>query len=567
MPVSDARGAQGLPNGACIEQPGIKFVVKMTRECYSVTEIKESRAIALKRVLRSLGISSFVAGHQTIRATPNRSRQLVATAAFTIGAAYCVKSAQVLTPAEGMTPPMESGLISTAGQPFLNIDTDVLLLIVSCLEVRDIIALRQICRDLSQRCLDHSVWSTIVMNSIISKNLPWPSSAWPLSEVPAVTLEQLCVRAVQMETKWDTERLKKNSKLFRCIQRPWNSITWMVMLRSRWLLVQLNARRLELWDIESPFTSYPVSYFDGLDGMVDGYKLLETPGESVTIALSVRSYKTYHISIVLPQMGVLAAQTPQFELLNTVAGCSGLLDVEKDLAVFSRSSSNDGAIARCQKSAVFAVLESESEDPKLAYAVGVKTTGRFVIVVRRTAIELYSVDAIHRALQLPRRTPNSIDEVLPTQCIPFRGLEHAVRATFLSRPLHCVDLPYHGTDAIYIGIDRDEKSSRTIRVLYPDTPDGAAGRKFTLSQPLVLLDIESWIGKDSTVLCMWGETGRRMVHVGDVGELCVTGLSIPVGFENERFVVPVEKREQRECALWDWDQVAFGSRIHSMGRD
>ncbi|KIO25808.1 hypothetical protein M407DRAFT_24864 [Tulasnella calospora MUT 4182] len=115
---------------------------------------------------------------------------------------------------------------SSTGQPFLNIDTDVLLLIVSYLEVRDIIALRQTCRGLSQRCLDHSVWSTVVMTNIVFKNLLWPSYAWPLSEVPAATLEQLCVRAVQMETKWDTGRLKEDSKLSRCIQRPWNSITW-----------------------------------------------------------------------------------------------------------------------------------------------------------------------------------------------------------------------------------------------------------------------------------------------------------------------------------------------------
>ncbi|KAG8921833.1 hypothetical protein FRC00_008177, partial [Tulasnella sp. 408] len=357
------------------------------------------------------------------------------------------------------------------------------------------------------------------MTNIIPKGLPWPSYAWPLSEVPFITLEQLCIRAVQMETKWDAGRLGgDSSKFFRCIQRPWNSITWMTMLRSRWLLVQLNAGRLELWDIESPFTSYPVSYFDGLEGMVDGYKLLKSLEESLNVVVSLG-------------------------LVETVAGCSGLLDIDKDLALFSRSPSTGGAIAQCQTSAAMAILQSESEEPKLEYAVGAKVAGNVVVVVRRTAIELYYVDEIQRALKSAGQTPSRSNQVLPIQSIPFLGDEHAVRATFLSRPLHCTNLHYHGAGAIYLGIDRDKESTRTIRVLYPDISVREAGHRFMLSPPIEVLEISTSVDRDFTVLCMWGETGRRMVHVGDVGDLCVTGLSIPVGFETQQSVVPVEERE------------------------
>ncbi|KAG8906466.1 hypothetical protein FRC01_008007, partial [Tulasnella sp. 417] len=432
-----------------------------------------------------------------------------------------------------------------ADQPFLNIDTDIFLLIVTYLDIRDVVALRQTCRDLSQRCLDHSVWSSVAMTNVISKKLPWVSYAWPLSEVPAATLERLCVRAVQMETKWDAERLRQDFKLSRCIQRPWNSITWMAMLRSRWLIVQLDKGRLELWDIESPFTSSPVSYFDGLDAMVDGHKFSQTSYESWTMVLSTRAHKTYHIRIELPKMGVPATQAPQFDLLKTVAGCSGLLDLDRDLALFSQSTSDDGAIAQCQLSAATTILRSEREEPKLDYAVCAKvaTHMHVVVIVRRTAIEFYSLDAINRALKSSGQLANGLNEVLPTQSIPFPEDEHVLRATFLSRPPHCEDLSYHGTDAIYLGMDRDKSSSRTIRVAYPDTSDGAESCGFALSQPFSMPDNISCIGDDRTVLCAWGEMGRRIVHVEDFLELHITGLSIPTRFGTERFVVEAHPRE------------------------
>lgn len=150
---------------------------------------------------------------------------------------------------------------------------------------------------------------------------------------------------------------------------------------------------------------------------------------------------------------------------------------------------------------------------------------------------------IRRALKSSGQTPDRLDQVVPIQSIPFLGDERAVRATFLSRPLHCVNLHYHGADAIYLGIDRDQESTRTIRVLYPAIAEGEEGHRFTLSPPIEVLEIPTCVDDDFTVLCMWGETGRRIVHVGDVGDLCVTGLSIPVGFDNQQHVVPVEERE------------------------
>ncbi|KAG8906465.1 hypothetical protein FRC01_008006 [Tulasnella sp. 417] len=251
-------------------------------------------------------------------------------------------------------------------------------------------------------------------------------------------------------------------------------------------------------------------------------------------------------------MGVPATQAPQFDLLKTVAGCSGLLDVDGDLALFSRSTSDDGAIAQCQLSAATTILRSERGEPKLDYAVCARVITNFVVVVRRKAIEFYSLDAIHRALKSPGQPTNGLDEVFPTQSVPFPGGEWELRATFLNRPLHCEDPPYHGTDAIYLGIDRDQQASQTIRVVCPDTSDGAEGCSFAVSRLFSVLAIMPFV-EDSTVLCAWGGTGRRMVYVEDFQELCVggfqelqilvTGFCTPTGLINERFVFGAPGRE------------------------
>ncbi|KAG8912575.1 hypothetical protein FRC00_004221 [Tulasnella sp. 408] len=333
-----------------------------------------------------------------------------------------------------------------SGAAFLRLDADIFLLIADDLEVRDIVALSQTCKVLSQKSMDHS----------------------------------LC-------------------------------------------------------------------YFDGLDDIVDGYKLLSTGVDSSTIALSLRSYKTYHLHAVLPQIGVQASQSPQLVLLNIVTGCSGLLDIKNGLGLFSQSTSDTGAIAQCQQSAVTTILQSEEGDPMLDYVPSAKIMNNFVIVVRRTAIEFYSVDTIQNALQSSQQTLNTNNKVFPLQSISYPVDQHILRATFLDTPLHWVGIPHCGPDSAYLGLDRDGDSARTMHVVYPNTTGGAACR-FTLSPGQEILDIPNGMDSYSTTLCMWGETGRRMVHVGDFEELCLVGLSVPVGFGAERFAVPVE---DRCAATWE----------------
>lgn len=164
-----------------------------------------------------------------------------------------------------------------------------------------------------------------------------------------------------------------------------------------------------------------------------------------------------------------------------------------------------------------------------------------MIVVRRTAIEFYSVDTIQNALQSFQHTLNISNKVFPTQSISYPANRHVLRATFLNTPLHWLGIPYCGPDSAYLGLDRDGDSARTMHVVYPNAT-GGAGCRFTLSPAQEMLDVLNGRDSYSTTLCMWGETGRRMVHVGDVGELCVVGLSVPVGFGAERFAVPVEDR-------------------------
>lgn len=189
--------------------------------------------------------------------------------------------------------------------PLFKIDDDIFVIITSLLMVQDILVLRQVsglsppdpnighlcqqvCKTLSSKSRLHSVWATAVNVHIISKHLPWPNYAWPLSEVPSSTLEELCLRAARIVGLWDGRSVDKEQQFSRCLQRPWNSVTRMELLRSRWLLLQLDGARLELWDLSRPFSGFPADSFDGMEGTIDGFKALSKGDDHHTLLFSTK---------------------------------------------------------------------------------------------------------------------------------------------------------------------------------------------------------------------------------------------------------------------------------------
>ncbi|KAG8905485.1 hypothetical protein FRC01_008337, partial [Tulasnella sp. 417] len=169
---------------------------------------------------------------------------------------------------------------------FLDLPEDIFLGLLEWLEMSDILNLRRACKRLKTLTQLHSSWVVLATCHVIGNKLPWPAWALPLSDVPSVTLEHLTLRALRMERLWDFGSEDTERKLSRFIQRPWESITWIRLIRSRWLVIQQGGATLELWDLEDVEYKQPNLTIDSFEGIVDG-SVVRSKGESaVTMIIS-----------------------------------------------------------------------------------------------------------------------------------------------------------------------------------------------------------------------------------------------------------------------------------------
>lgn len=137
----------------------------------------------------------------------------------------------------------------------------------------------------------------MVNEHVLKNRLPWPPWALPLKDVPACTMEKLCIRAVRLTQCWERSDLKTKGSPTRCIHQAEHSVTWLTICCSRWLVVQVSGRRLEFWDLENCFDS-PRAVFDGLRGVIDGGKLLPGSGDAWLLVVSTRYWSFWLVLVV-----------------------------------------------------------------------------------------------------------------------------------------------------------------------------------------------------------------------------------------------------------------------------
>ncbi|KAG8918135.1 hypothetical protein FRC01_002031 [Tulasnella sp. 417] len=406
--------------------------------------------------------------------------------------------------------------------PIFIIDDDIFVIIASLLGVRGILALRR----------------TPVKQVKASYALP-------LCEVPSTTLEELCLRATRMVDQWDERSTGNGLQFSRCLQRPWNSVTWMELLRSRWLLLQLDGVRLELWDLCHPFNGTPADCFNKMEGAIDGFKALFKGDNHHTLLLSTRSYKTFDINTFLPHMRELQETGPYFGEGHCVQGCSGLLDVTEQVAAYSRCYDEQGAIIQDRRSGKMAILQSSWGDPKLSHAAAIQIRPNVIVVARIQGIDIYSMVAVKEHLGSEQASQGKVF-ITPIQSIPYMGGYSALHAYFLdSSCAGWVKFPYEGPGGIYLGVDTNI-GTRTIQVISPQCCDDGE-LKFQLSSPLRLLVAYTDSPEYPTVLFSWGASARRMVYLNETTSgLYLFGLSIPLGFRAETGYPSAHKR----CKAW-----------------
>ncbi|KAG8996304.1 hypothetical protein FRB90_012769, partial [Tulasnella sp. 427] len=217
-----------------------------------------------------------------------------------------------------------------------------------------------VCKSLESITRLHTLWSTLASLHVINKNLPWPAWARPLGNVPSATLEDLTLRAVRMTTLWDDVNRNFDPAPSRFIQQPRDSVTWLYLIFSRWLVIQTKAEHLELWDLEKTSYEEPALVIQPIDGIVDGFVFRSQTVMACTLMISTRTHKTIQIRLHLPRPKETRVASISAEIINSFEGFSKLKDADDLLASFLHYNGEDSLFVRNLSTGAVVELASET---------------------------------------------------------------------------------------------------------------------------------------------------------------------------------------------------------------
>lgn len=127
---------------------------------------------------------------------------------------------------------------------------------------------KQVCKKMYAITRMRPLWVSLARTQIISRGLPWPAYAHTFTSIPTETIEQLAVRAILMRDHWDHGKARGNCEPVGCITCPRGSVSWLHIIRSKWLVVGIKSGVLELWDMENHDDARATSSFGGMIGFV-----------------------------------------------------------------------------------------------------------------------------------------------------------------------------------------------------------------------------------------------------------------------------------------------------------
>ncbi|KAG8992369.1 hypothetical protein FRB90_001030, partial [Tulasnella sp. 427] len=278
----------------------------------------------------------------------------------------------------------------------LNVSLDIFLYLIPFLDIPAILALRSVCKELADATRSHSVWAIVAKEHIINKGLPWPLWAVPLAHATARTLEQLSIRAIRLEKWWDNPSIPRTDfEPSPCIIRPSNSINWMKICCSRWLMVQLNGARMEFWDLQNLSDRRPAWVLDGIEGHIDGAKLLVESPDHHILTLSTRSNQAHALRLSLPPLGVFH-RGADISHVKKWDGYSELLDATEMLWAFARTRVAQRVTVVHSLSGRAVTLGDPGVDPLATRAIEI--TPERVAVATSSTLDIYDMAAILAAL-------------------------------------------------------------------------------------------------------------------------------------------------------------------------
>ncbi|KAG8968227.1 hypothetical protein FRC05_001608 [Tulasnella sp. 425] len=426
-----------------------------------------------------------------------------------------------------------------------NVPLDIFLDIVRFLDVQHTLRLRRVCRSLAHLTQSHSVWAAMANQHVIQQLLPWPTWALPLSVVSTQTLEVLCVRAIRLLGWWDDVKVSRKSvPPSGCILRPENSVTWLSICLSRWLVVQLNGQVLEFWDLENTLETCPSprASFDGVDGIINGGRIFHDSPENCTLVISTRSDLAYALELRLSGPGI-PASSAHVRLVRSWTGYSELLDATSDLWAFARTCTKQTAtILHCLSGRSVNLVGTEDDELVGLFRItlfghiakkllrkqrnlpgAIQIGHQDIAVARSHSLDIYSMESVMSVLN------NGVSAATTGAVRPFQSLAYPSAwtgsgLTFVPNRPPWLRSKAPREDDIYLTLTEDEIGYSVALVAHKETERGAGEPSYGFERPYYLFGPEDpWIAALS-----WGDSARRAVSViGEATYVLLCGISIP----------------------------------------
>ncbi|KAG9027383.1 hypothetical protein FRB95_007815 [Tulasnella sp. JGI-2019a] len=427
-----------------------------------------------------------------------------------------------------MSPNTQAALISLGAdrrsQPLASVSDDILLDIYLYLEVSQILQLRSISHAMSRSTKSRSLWVTLAWEKVIHENLPWSPDAWPLTTVPTRVIETLIVRALLLAKTWRSglQREVPYPSPTRCIRCPRGSVTWIHLVRSRWLLIGQEGGRLELWDLQRGDIACQATYVDGMNGYVSR-GITFTAKDQLKLVVSTSTDRVYGMDLFLPHLmeDDVGPVTDEMMVLNyTLVGFSVVLDARDTILAFSRSTAENLPHVVDQRTGGCARLMKGHNDVKPQHTVDIQIRPDLIIVAKDWNIVLYSTSDVLAALEKSCSDGRALQTVLATVSLEYPGKRMAWQVSIHSSSTH-KGLAFVESDDIVLGayvknVGRFPKSNGgwvrwalTRAVGLPWKPHTASFSYTDAPQPRTLPRLTPRVLK----MC-WGASGTRIAVMG-----------------------------------------------------
>ncbi|KIO17753.1 hypothetical protein M407DRAFT_32570 [Tulasnella calospora MUT 4182] len=332
-----------------------------------------------------------------------------------------------------------------------------------------------------------------------------------------------------------------------------NSVLWMKLLQSRWLLVQMKGFSIELWDVVDHSAENPLIACPAICGAVDG-AVVEQDDDSHSEILNAltrfdSSCITYTFLLSLHIHCDCATFVPHIVSWEAISGFSGILDQRGSLDAFSRSIGHvaTGFIKDLERNCAVQLrqgivgcndisdsssessLDSITDDSafQLNEAGDILVREDVVAVSRTYTQDLYSTSKITSILQGQSNQP-TISEMLPHQSLAYPGITCPLYQSSILREPN--PLLTTSPDAIVLISASFSGCYGVVATPSPsgDTPTSSSSSEtLFVGEPLMnMADLNQ-----NLFHVVWGPSGQRFATVSDTFlsvSFTVKGLSTDV---------------------------------------